>query len=304
VPNRWTTADIPDQSGRVAVITGANTGIGYETAKALAERGAAVVLACRDLRKARQAAQTITAAAPISVVELDLASLASVRAGARAIRDRHERLDLLVNNAGVWSPPYTRTEDGFELQLGVNHLGHFALTGLLLDRLLATPGSRVVTVTSLRHRVGAVNFEDLQSERRYRRHAAYAQSKLANLLFTYELQRRLTAGRARTAALAAHPGGSRTDLFRDAALVFRAMNTVAGRVFTQSAAAGALPTLRAATDPSARGGELYGPGGLGQLKGLPTRVTASRASHDSQIQARLWQVSESLTGVTAVFPPQ
>ncbi|GIH97087.1 oxidoreductase [Planobispora siamensis] len=300
---RWTTADISDQSGRVAVITGANAGIGYHTAKALAERGATVVMACRDGDRARRAAQTITTATPIAVVGLDLASLASVHDAARRIRERYDRLDLLINNAGVWWPPYTRTEDGFELQFGVNHLAHFALTGLLLELLLATPASRVVTVTSLGHRSGVVDFDDLHSERRYRRNTAYAQSKLANLLFTYELQRRLAADGAPTAALAAHPGGARTELFRDASPAFRAVNAVIGPLFTQPPDAGALPTLRAATDPHAPGGGLYGPSGPGQFKGSPVRVTSSPASHDGHTQARLWQVSERLTGVSPVTAP-
>ena len=304
MPRPWTSADIPDQHGRTAIVTGANTGIGFQTAKALAEHGAAVVLACRDTGKAREAAAAITANTPVSVVRLDLASLDSVRQAAEQIRATHNRLDLLINNAGVWWPPHTLTPDGFELQLGVNHLGHFALTGLLLDRLLATPGSRIVTVTSLGHRTGAINFDDLHSRRRYRRNAAYAQSKLANLLFTYELQRRLATDQGTTVALAAHPGGTRTDLFRDASLAFRAANTAIGALFTQTAAMGALPTLRAATDPRARGGELYGPGGLGQFKGLPQRVESTAASHDRQVQARLWSVSEQLTKVTPLATPR
>src|SRR5262252_8702043 len=213
----WTVADVPDQSGRTAVVTGANSGLGFEAAAVLARRGANTLLACRDVGKAAAAAAKITAAAPgaaVSVVRLDLASLDSVRAAAAEILAGHERLDLLINNAGLMWPTYGKTTDGFELQFGTNHLGHFALTGLLLEAMLPVPGSRVVTVSSNAHRVGRIDFADLQSERRYRRMTAYAQSKLANLMFTCELQRRLAAAGAPTAALAAHPGVALTDLTR------------------------------------------------------------------------------------------
>jgi len=227
------------------------------------------------------------------VVRLDLASLASVREAAEEIRAGHGRLDLLVSNAGVMIPPYGTTADGFELQFGINHLGHFALAGLLLDRLLAVPGSRVVTVASLAHRAGRINFADLQSQRRYRRQAAYGQSKLANLLFTYELQRRLAG--AGTAALAAHPGWARTELNRHGPAWMRTGSRLPP---SQGAAAGALPTLRAATDPAAAGGEYYGPSGPFELRGAPRRVSSSRRSHDGQAQQRLWQESMRLTGIT------
>src|SRR5436190_7687379 len=207
---KWTTANIADQRGRVAVVTGANTGLGYETAKALAERGASVVLAVRNVEKGEQAAARMTG--DVTVQALDLTSLDSVRAAAAALRSRHDRIDLLINNAGVMYTPKQTTRDGFEMQFGTNHLGHFALTGLLLDLMLPVPGSRVVTVSSTGHRIrAAIHFDDLQWERRYGRVAAYGQSKLANLLFTYELQRRLAPG-GTTVALAAHPGGSATEL--------------------------------------------------------------------------------------------
>src|SRR3984885_11937054 len=214
---KWTTADIPDQTGRVAVITGANTGLGYETALALAAKGAHVVLAVRNLDKGKDAAARITANGPrgeVALQELDLTSLDSIRAAARQLRADHERIDLLINNAGgMWTPKST-TKDGFELQFGTNHLGHFALTGLLLDRLLPVDDSRVVTVSSIGHRIIAdIHFDDLQWERSYNRVAAYGQAKLANLLFTYELQRRL-AHHGTTLAAAAHPGGSNTELMR------------------------------------------------------------------------------------------
>ena len=301
---QWTTDDIADQHGRVAVITGANTGLGLETAKALAARGASVVLAVRNTDKGKQAAATITAASPgadVTVQELDLSSLASVRETAAALSAGHERIDLLINNAGVMYTPRQTTADGFELQFGTNHLGHFALTGLLLDRLLAAPGSRVVTVSSVGHRIRArINFDDLQASRNYSRVAAYGQSKLANLLFTYELQRRLAASAASTIAVAAHPGGSNTELVRNSPAPLRALNTVFGRFVTQSAAMGALPTLRAATDPGVIGGQYYGPGGFRELRGSPRVVQSSAQSHDAEIQRRLWSVSEELTGVT--FP--
>lgn len=298
---KWTTAKIPDQSGRTAVVTGANTGLGLETAKALAAKGAHVVLAVRNVTKGEAAAEWISRSVPDADLELqrlDLGSLASVREAADEIRTKHERIDLLVNNAGVMTPPKETTADGFELQFGTNHLGHFALTGLLLDRLLPVVGSRVVTVSSIGHRFSrGIRFEDLQWERSYNRLQAYGQSKLANLLFTYELQRRLIG--QHTTALAAHPGGSDTELARHLpGPVQRAVPLL--RPLFQEAAMGALPTLRAATDPGALGGQYYGPDGLGEQKGHPKLVTSNERSYDIVLQRRLWTVSEELTGVT--FP--
>lgn len=298
---RWTAADVPDQTGRVAVITGANTGLGYETAQVLAARGATVVLACRDPRRAAGAVDRLRAAAPgvrVETLALDLSDLAAVRAAAAELRERHPAVDLLVNNAGVMWPPRSTTADGFELQFGTNHLGHFAFTGLVLDRLLPVAGSRVVTVSSIGHRSGRIDFDDLQSTRSYGRHRAYAQSKLANLMFTYELQRRLELSGADTAAVAAHPGGSATELTRNSPPLVRTLFPVIGPLINQSAAMGALPTLRAATDPDVRGGEYYGPDGLGEIKGHPRRVGSSARSHDKLAQRRLWQESLQLTGVT------
>ncbi|NAZ76815.1 SDR family NAD(P)-dependent oxidoreductase [Kineococcus sp. T13] len=292
----WTTREIPDQHGRVAVVTGANTGLGLETAGALADRGAAVVLAVRDVAKGRAAAARI--GGDVTVRELDLSSLESVRAAAAALRQAHPRIDLLVNNAGVMFTPKQTTRDGFELQLGTNHLGHFALTGLLLEPLLAAPGSRVVTVSSTGHRIrAAIRFEDLQWERSYSRAGAYGQSKLANLMFTYELQRRLAARGAGTVAVAAHPGASNTELVRNSPAALRAVSDRLSPLLTQSAAMGALPTLRAATDPAVLGGQYYGPGGRGELRGHPRLVTSSPGSYDLAAQRRLWAVSEDLTGV-------
>jgi NAD(P)-dependent dehydrogenase (short-subunit alcohol dehydrogenase family) len=299
----WTVADVPDQQGRTAVVTGANTGIGFEAAAVLAQRGAVTVLACRDTGKAERAAARLTAATPkaaVSVVRLDLASLDSVREAAAQIRASHPRIDLLINNAGLMMPPRGSTADGFELQFGTNHLGHFALTGLLLDTMLPVPGSRVVTVSSNGHRAGRIDFADLQSERRYGRVSAYAQSKLANLMFTYELERRLRAAEAATIALAAHPGTASTELVRHIPGPLRAAYGVVEGMFSQSATMGALPMLRAATDPAAHGGEYYGPSGFGQMMGYPVGVSSSRRSHDEQAQRRLWAESERLTGVT--FP--
>jgi len=299
---KWTTSDIPDQSGRVAVITGANTGLGYETAAALAEHGAHVVLAVRNLDKGKDAVARITGKAPqadVALQELDLTSLDAVRAAAEQLRSDYDRIDLLINNAGVMYTPKSTTKDGFELQFGTNHLGHFAFGGLLLDRLLPVAGSRVVTVSSVGHRIRAdIHFDDLQWERGYNRVSAYGQAKLANLLFTYELQRRL-APHGTTIAVAAHPGGSNTELMRNlprwAATVYSAIEPL-----VQDAAAGARPSLRAATDPAVLGGQYYGPDGFGELRGYPKVVRSSRKSHDVDRQRRLWAVSEELTGV--VYP--
>ena len=304
---RWTTADVPDQTGRIAVVTGASGGLGLETARVLAGRGATVVLACRDLDQAERAAWQIRAQAgraDVRVIHLDLARLASVRQAADEIRSGCGRLDLLINNAGVMAVPYQRTEDGFELTFATNHLGPFALTGLLLDRLLDTPGARIVTVSSIGHRMGSgvMNFDDLMFTRGYRPWDAYYQSKLANLLFTYELQSRLAAARADLVALAAHPGNARTGLWRHTPGLTRALYRPELRAltfwFAQGAQAGALATLRAATDPAARGGEYYGPPGRLQYTGHPARVESSAQSHDRAAARRLWEVSEQLTGVS------
>ncbi|OBI26970.1 SDR family NAD(P)-dependent oxidoreductase [Mycobacterium sp. E2238] len=298
---KWTAADIPDQAGRVAVITGANTGLGYETAAALADHGARVVLAVRNLDKGKDAAARITAASPhadVVLQELDLTSLESVRAAAEQLKADYDRIDLLINNAGVMYTPKETTRDGFEMQFGTNHLGHFALTGLVLERLLPVPGSRVVTVSSMGHRILAdIHFDDLQWERSYNRVAAYGQAKLANLLFTYELQRRL-ASHGTTIAAAAHPGGSNTELGRYTPTVFRPLVNVFFSVIAQDAAMGALPTLRAATDPGVLGGQYYGPDGFAETRGYPKLVSSSSKSHDAELQRRLWAVSEELTGVT------
>jgi NAD(P)-dependent dehydrogenase (short-subunit alcohol dehydrogenase family) len=308
--DRWTAVDVPDQSGRIAVVTGANAGLGLATARVLAGRGAKVVLACRDVVKAERAADRISSEvgqANLHVVRLDLASLASVREAADELRSDYPRLDLLINNGGVMAVPYQRTEDGYELTLATNHLGHFALTGLLLERLLATAGSRIVTVSSIAHRRGVMYFDDLQSERRYKAEDAYAQSKLANLLFTYELQARLHAAGATTIALAAHPGNARTELWRTSSRLERVLISSRLRLLNfslvQSAELGALPTLRAAVDPSAKAGDYYGPVGWFQFTGYPARVESSARSHDGLAQRRLWEISERLTGISYRMSP-
>ena len=303
--HKWSESDVPDQSGRVVVVTGSNTGIGYHTAEVLAYRGAHVVFAVRNLAKGNAALSRAVAAHPgadVTLQELDLSSLDSVRSAADALRANYPRIDLLINNAGVMWTPKQVTRDGFEMQFGTNHLGHFVLTGLLLEHLLPVRGSRVVTVSSLGHRLRAsIHFDDLQWERRYDRVAAYGQSKLANLLFTYELQRRLAAHPgAKTIAVAAHPGGSNTELTRNLPAIFRPAAAVLGPVLFQSAAMGALPTLRAATDPAVEGGQYYGPDGFAEQRGHPKLVRSSAQSHDEELQGRLWTVSEELTGVS--FP--
>lgn len=299
---RWTAANVPEQHGRTAVITGANTGIGFQTAAVLADRGAHVVLAVRDIDKGENAMSRIGTRSPhasLAVQQLDLASLDSVHEAADALAATHPKVDLLINNAGVMFTPKGCTRDGFELQFGINHLGHFALTGLLLERMMRVDGSRVVTISSLGHRVrSAIDFEDLQMQRAYDPVAAYGRSKLANLLFTYELQRRLAATGSETIAVAAHPGGSRTELARQSPGQIRLGFTVFAPLLFQSAQMGALPPLRAATDPDARGAAYYGPGGSGELRGHPRLVQSSAPSRDEFLQRRLWKASEELTAIS------
>jgi NAD(P)-dependent dehydrogenase (short-subunit alcohol dehydrogenase family) len=292
---KWTERDIPDQQGRVAVVTGANAGLGFETARALAEHGATVVLAVRDVEKGKKAAARMSG--NVTVQELDLTSLESVRAAAADLHAAYLGIDLLINNAGVMYPPRQITRDGFELQFGTNHLGHFAFTGLVLDLLLPAPDSRVVTVSSVAHRIrAAIHFDDLQGERSYSRVGAYGQSKLANLMFTYELQRRL--GRhGSTIAVAAHPGLANTELMRNSPAAVRVLSPLIGPLMSQKAEMGALPTLRAATDAAVLGGQYYGPDGRGEYRGHPHVVASSPQSYDVSVQQRLWAVSEDLTGV-------
>lgn len=300
----WTADHLPDVSDLTVVVTGANSGIGFEASKALALKGALVILAVRSLEKGRQAADEIRIAAPqarLDVQRLDLASLGSIRAFAVNFSTSHARLDVLINNAGLMAIPHRKTADGFEMTFGVNHLGHFALTGLLLETLLAAPTARVVTVSSGMHTRGQMNFEDLMGTRKYERWAAYSQSKLANLLFAYELDRRLKESGARAISLGAHPGYAATNLqyagprMEDSTLSLLAMR-LANALFAQSAEKGALPLLYAATAPGLAGGEYIGPNRLGGARGYPVVSQSSAASHDRASALRLWQVSEELTG--------
>jgi NAD(P)-dependent dehydrogenase (short-subunit alcohol dehydrogenase family) len=297
----WTASDIPDQSGRTVVITGANTGLGFEAAAALARRGAHVVLAVRNLDKGKAACADIVAENPgadLALQQLDLASLSSIRSAADELRSTYSKIDLLINNAAVLWTPKSTTADGFELQFGTNHLGHFALTGLLLDRLLTVPDSRVVTMSSLDHLFGRIEFDNLQGERQYSRSGAYRHAKLANLMFSHELQRRLAAARAMTIAVAAHPGMSSSDLIKNAPQGVRQLLKVIRPLFNQSAAMGALPVLRAATDPGVVGGQYYGPRRLFETRGEPELARSSARSRDEEVLRRLWSISEDLTNVT------
>jgi len=301
---RWAEADIPELTGQTAVVTGASAGLGLQIARVLAERGAHVVLACRNVDKAEAAAERIDGST--AIVRLDLASLAAVHTAADQIRAAYPRLNLLINNAGVMEVPYELTVDGFELTFATNHLGHFALTGLLLDRLVAVPGSRIVTTSSMAHLEGTVDFGDLQGERHYQPEKAYAQSKLANLLFTFELDRRLRAAGTAAVAVGAHPGVVYTDLFRTRSpwrqAVLKPQLRVVNFWAVQNVRMGALPVLRAATDRSANGGDYFGPRRYGLLRwfytGYPAQVQPSERARNAADQARLWQASEQLTGVT------
>lgn len=296
---KWTAQNIPSQRGRVAIVTGANSGIGFETSKALAAKGATVVLACRNLEKANAAADKIRQAVPnaeLTVMPLDLADLASVRAFAETFKAKYERLDLLINNAGIMIPPLTKTKDGFEVQFGANHLGHFALTGLLLPLIQNTPGARVVNVSSGAHRMGQIDFDNLQAEKGYKPWAAYGQSKLANLLFTLRLNELFGQTNTDAVAAAAHPGYTATNLQGDSVWA-RALNPLLG----QTPEMGALPTLYAATAPDVKPNDYYGPDGLAGMRGYPKETSTTDAAKDAGVAKRLWAVSEELTGVHYAF---
>lgn len=300
----WTTEHMPDLTGKVIIVTGANSGIGFEAAKEFARKGAQTILACRNMDKAQVALAQIQAEIPHALAEimpLDLASLASVHQFAASFKAKYGQLDVLVNNAGLGGIPYSTTEDGFEMQFGVNHLGHFALTGLLIDQLLRTSGSRVVNISSGGHRFANMDFDNLMYEggKGYSVMGAYGRSKLANLLFTYELQRRLEAVGANCIAVAAHPGASNTNLGSHLEnngphmrLLFSAMGALA-----QSALMGALPTLRVAVDSEVQGGDYYGSGGLMEARGYPVKVQSNAASHNITDQRRLWEVSQELVKI-------
>lgn len=293
---RWTHDNIPAQTGRVAIVTGANSGIGLEAARALAHKGATVVFACRNEAKAQAAMADIRAGvdgADLRFIPLDLADLESVAAFASTATEQLDRLDLLINNAGVMVPPEGRTKQGFELQFGVNHLGHFALTAQLFDLLAKTEGSRVVNLSSMAHRFGSMDFDDLDFESRgYSANAAYGQSKLANLLFTRELARRARAAGVDVTVTAAHPGWTATNLQQHSS-VFQFLSPVVG----MKPQKGALPTLRAAIDPAAQSGDYFGPKGLMEIRGWPVKVDTTPAAKSDADAARLWEVSEARTGV-------
>lgn len=292
---------VPPQSDRIAIVTGANTGLGYETALGLCKTGMKVVLACRDLKKARIAKSELqrqSINADIDIIGLDLSSLASVRAFSSNYLSRYDRLDLLINNAGIMIPPYSLTEDGFESQLGVNHLGHFLLTGLLLPALEQTEGSRIVILSSLAHKTGKINFKDLQSKKRYQAWTAYAQSKLACLMFALELQRRLQAHEHQTISVAAHPGVASTELSRHLPSLFNAViSPIFLKFAAQTAQQGAMPALYAALNPNIKGGEYIGPLSRNGWKGKAGVVTPKKHAHDEEVARRLWQESERLTDI-------
>lgn len=295
----WKPQDVPSQRGRVAIVTGANTGLGFETATALAEKGCTVVLACRNTDKANAAKKQILDKQPdaqVSCMPLDLSSLKSVRAFAKAYARDNKKLDLLINNAGIMMPPYGLSEDGFESQWAANYLGHFALTGLLLPQLVKTPGSRIVSLSSLAHNWGRIRLEDPHFKNGYDKREAYGQSKLACLMFAYELQRRLSKSGHKTLSVAVHPGVSATNLFQHLPKIVQVVSPVVSLVF-QSARGGALPSIYAALGADVAGGDYFGPGGMGQMRGAPVKVGSNRASRNQSVAAALWELSQTQSGV-------
>jgi protochlorophyllide reductase len=301
---RWSTSDIPNQQGRVAIVTGANSGLGFQIAQELLKAGAHVVLACRNTQKAENARQALLPSATIGSVEvlqLDLSSLSSVAEAATAVARQHDALHLLINNAGLMAVDQSKTADGFEMQFGVNHLGHFAFTAELMPILSKTPGARVVNMASMGHRMGKMHFDDIMFEKKYDRWKPYFQSKLANILFTSELDRRLKANGSNVAALAAHPGGSRTDLGSEGKGITNQLTRTVVPLVTQSASRGAEPALRAATDPSAKSGEFYGPNLMGI--GHAVLETPSKRARNAEDARRLWELSERLTQRSPVSSP-
>lgn len=297
---KWTAENIPNQKGKVAIVTGSSSGIGFETARVLAEKQATVIIAVRNLEKGNKAAEKILAQnkdADVKIMELDLANLESVEKFAENFKKEFSRLDLLINNAGVMIPPYSKTADGFELQFGTNHLGHYALTGLLLEVLLKTEGARIVNVSSMAHKSGNINFDDLNWESRsYSAWKAYGDSKIANLYFTFELNRQLKEKKLNLLVTAAHPGYTATELQRNMG-IFEFLNNI----FAQDISMGALPTLRAATEGGLKGGEYFGPGGFMEVWGFPVQVEPNWLAKDTEIAKKLWEVSEELTKVKFEF---
>jgi NAD(P)-dependent dehydrogenase (short-subunit alcohol dehydrogenase family) len=299
---KWTFDNIPDQSGRIALITGANSGLGFQTSLMLAKKGAEVVLACRNLTKAKDALDLIRKNYPpakVSITKLDLSDLNSVADCAESFKKKYDRLDLLINNAGVMVPPLSYTKQGYELQFGTNHLGHFALTGRLLPLMSRRDGSRVVSLSSLGAKIGRIDFNDLQYENKhYSAWLAYGQSKLANLMFSLELARRLKSYDLKTIAVAAHPGGSATNLQRTSSFFMKRILTP---LISHKPAQAALPTLRAACDPQAANGSFWGPSGFFELTGLPEEANVPKQARDLAISTRLWEESEKLTSIKFDF---
>ena len=294
---KWNTENILSQKGRIVIVTGSSSGIGYETVRVLANKQASVIIAVRNLEKGNKALAEIIQQnkdADVRVMELDLANLASVNNFAENFQKNYSRLDLLINNAGVMIPPYSKTTDGFELQFGTNHLGHFALTGQLLKLLISTKASRIVNVSSGAHNFGKLDFDDLNWEKRnYAQWTAYGDSKLANLYFTYELDRKLKEQGINTVVTASHPGWTATELQRTAGDVMKYLNGI----FAQDITMGALPTLRAAIEEGLKGAEYFGPNGFMEISGYPVKVESNQLSKDRAIAQKLWVVSEQLTGV-------
>ena len=298
--NGWTAKDMPDQSGRVVIITGANSGVGYESAVAFAQKGARVVMASRSMDKLEKARQDLLKRVPkaqVDLMQLDLGSLKSVHNFAQDFNATYDRLDILMNNAGIMLPPYGKTTDGFELQFGTNHLGHFALTGLVLPKLLETPHSRIANTSSGAYLYGSMHWDDLQFEKEYRPNQAYAQSKLANILFTRELQRKLEAAHADVISVASQPGYARTNLQNNQPQTFREqiMYAVLRATMSQSADLGALYQLYSATAPDVKGGDFYEP--RWALKGRVVKRNLTARGRNDEDAARLWEISERLTGI-------
>jgi NAD(P)-dependent dehydrogenase (short-subunit alcohol dehydrogenase family) len=290
---------IPSQKGRIALITGANAGLGFETTKWFALKDIKVIMACRDLKKGEKAKNKILAKVPnaeLEVMELDLASLESIRKFAETFKGKYDKLDLLINNAGIMIPPLMRTKDGFEIQFGVNHLGHFLLTNLLLPLVIKTENSRIVTLSSGAHRSGEIMFDDINWEKSYSKFPAYSQSKLANLMFALDLNEKLQAAGHKTLAVAAHPGVARTSLGRHVNKILYVLLLPIFYAITHTAAKGALPTVMAALDPDVKGGDYYGPQGRKEMKGPPGHAIIAPQTLDKEVRNKLWSVSEELTG--------
>ncbi len=297
---KWDANNVEDQKGKIAIVTGSSSGIGLETARVLTNKNAKVIIAVRNLEKGNNATDKIKGQnknADVEVMKIDLADLESVKKFVEEFKSKYSNLDLLINNAGVMIPPYSKTKDGFELQFGTNHLGHFALTAQLFDLIKDTPNSRIVNVSSGAHKAGNINFNDLAWEKRnYKAWKAYGDSKIANLYFTYELARKLTGKNIDTITAAAHPGWTATDLQRHSSFV-----GLLNKFFAQGIDMGALPTLYAATVKDVKSGDYFGPSGWQEMKGYPKKVESNELSHDQKIAAKLWEVSEELTGVKFNF---